>query len=89
MRQHDFLICYDICDKKRLAKLSRYLERISLRVQYSVYLYRADREALTNLAKKLTTLIDKEEDDLRIYRIKEHGVSLGIATDLLQPYILV
>ena len=34
----DYLICYDISDERRLAKLARYLEKVSLRIQYSIFL---------------------------------------------------
>ena len=89
MRRHDFLICYDISDNKRLGRIARYLERVAMRVQYSVFLFRANREEVERVAKKLDEMIDVEEDDLRIYRIEDIGIALGDAVDLGDPYLLI
>ena len=89
MRTHDFLICYDITDPKRLARMARYLEQIAVRVQYSVFLYRGDRAEVERLADKLDTWIDPEVDDVRIYRVKVPGIRLGCAVALDDPFVIV
>jgi len=39
MSKRDFLICYDIADEKRVAKIGKLVEKESLRIQRSVYFY--------------------------------------------------
>ena len=39
MNREDFLICYDIADKKRVGKIGKLVERNALRIQRSVYFY--------------------------------------------------
>ena len=88
MSKKDFLICYDITDKKRVGKIGKLLERNALRIQRSVYFYeQASKEELTYLIEKILTLLDKEVDDLRLYTIRDKGISLGEAVDLENPLI--
>ena len=88
MNKKDFLICYDITDKKRVGKVGKLLERNALRIQRSVYFYeQASKEELTYLIEKILTLLDKEVDDLRLYTIRDKGISLGEAVDLENPLI--
>ena len=88
MNKKDFLICYDITDKKRVGKIGKLLERNALRIQRSVYFYeQASKEELTYLIEKILTLLDKEVDDLRLYTIRDKGISLGEAVDLENPLI--
>jgi len=39
------------------------------------------------LIEKILTLLDKEVDDLRLYTIRDKGISLGEAVDLENPLI--
>ena len=83
MNREDFLICYDIADKKRVGKIGKLVERNALRIQRSVYFYeQVSKEELTFLIEKILILLDKETDDLRIYTIRNKGISLGEAVDL-------
>lgn len=83
MLRKDFLICYDITDKKRLSKIAKLVERRALRIQRSVYFYEQVTKAeLMVLVDKVLTILDKEADDLRIYTIKNRGIALGSAIDL-------
>jgi len=85
----DYIIAYDISDTKRLARVARYLTKESMRIQYSIYyLPRTPKERLSRIVEELSELIDKEEDDLRIYTIKKRGYRAGIAVDLAHPFII-
>ena len=86
MRRAEYLVCYDISDEKRLAKLAKYLEKFALRVQYSVFLYKADNTELDATCSTIKEIIDAEEDDVRIYRIDpKRAITIGAAFDLSDP----
>ena len=85
----EYIIAYDISDTKRLARVARYLTKESMRIQYSIYyLPSTPKERLESIAAELSELINKEEDDLRIYTIKKRGYRAGVAVDLAHPFIL-
>lgn len=85
----NYLICYDITNPKRLAKLSRYVEKNAFRIQKSIYLFpNATSEELQSITQQIEDRIDKDEDDVRIYTIKSSGLRAGIAVDLDHPFIV-
>jgi len=61
------VICYDITEPKRLARVHRYLRRRGLAVQYSVFVVRAHTPALLRLLDELRKLINPQRDDIRAY----------------------
>lgn len=84
------LICYDISDKSRLAKVAKYLEKVAFRIQYSIFLLPSPKpHELDNIINKLTMLINQQEDDLKIYKITSNGYHFANATDLNHPFILL
>lgn len=90
MRKKDFLICYDISDKKRLSKIAKIVEKNALRIQRSIYFYGdVTKKELTVLVEEVLTILNEKEDDLRIYTIKNSGIHLGSAVDLDNPFIFV
>ncbi len=85
-----FLIAYDICDKKRLAKIAKITEREAFRVQRSIYLYpNATIKEILSLMEKIVNLIHQDEDDVRVYKLSKGTISLGNAVDLDDPYIFL
>ena len=88
MQKRDFLICYDIADEKRVAKIGKLVEKESLRIQRSVYFYeQVTKRELMVLVEKILKVLDEEADDLRIYTIKNKGIAFGEAVDLENPLI--
>jgi CRISPR-associated protein Cas2 len=90
MREYNFVISYDVADVKRLRKVAKILEKEALRFQYSVFLlYNYTEAELKILLEKLLDIIDEKDDDLRVYKINNFGITLGNAIDLNNPtYIL-
>ncbi len=87
MRRYDFVIAYDIADPKRLRKIAKTLEKKAIRFQYSLFLVTdATHEEVTALVERIVSLCNEEQDDIRIYRIKHHGIRMGAALDLAHPY---
>ncbi len=64
----NLIISYDISDEKRLRKIAKYLEKVSLRVQYSVFLFpNPKREHLQKVIRDLVKMIG-EEDSIKVYK---------------------
>lgn len=83
MKKANFIISYDISDERRLRKISKLVEKSSLRIQLSIY-YCPDFTflELSSLVKKIVEIMDENEDDFRIYKIKKGAISFMSAIDL-------
>lgn len=66
-----YVICYDVRDPKRLARLHRMLKKHALAVQYSVFGARMGSRGLQALLRKIRQEIDSSADDVRLYRTPE------------------
>ncbi|MEW6214073.1 MAG: CRISPR-associated endonuclease Cas2 [Nitrospirota bacterium] len=63
----NYLICYDITEPRRLARVYKFIKGRGLHIQYSVFHCSLTWPNLMELKEKLNRLIDEEEDDIRIY----------------------
>ena len=90
MKKFNALICYDISNPKRLAKIARNLEKVSIRIQKSIFYYvDARAEDIKNIVKILEEIIDKNEDDVRIYKVdKNSSINLKKGINLRKPNII-
>ena len=90
MKKRDYLICYDIADPKRLAKIAKYLEKEAIRIQYSIFLAKgATKERIYAIAQNLVEMIEPEEDDVRIYEIEENTAMMGKAYNVDEIFIVI
>ena len=90
MKRADYIVCYDIADPRRLSRLSRALEKKLFRFQYSLYLAKNyTKEQIYALCEEINAIIDPEEDDVRVYRIEEHGETMGTAYDLEDVFVIL
>ncbi len=88
-RTKNYLICYDISDEKRLAKVAKYLEKVAFRIQYSIYyLQSPNAQEFLEIQEELKLRINEKEDDVKIYTIKNNGFYAGIAINLNDPFII-
>jgi len=62
-----YLLCYDIADDKRLARIHRTAVENGQPIQYSVFLLIKTEEELESLVRELQSEMDPREDDIRIY----------------------
>ncbi|WP_151899672.1 CRISPR-associated endonuclease Cas2 [Sulfurimonas hydrogeniphila] len=90
MKKFNALVCYDIADSKRLAKVAKVLEKVSIRIQKSIfYLMDTTTNEIKEIAKILEEIIDEEYDDVRIYKVdKSSSLNLKSAINLKQPNII-
>jgi CRISPR-associated protein Cas2 len=63
----NYLICYDITEPRRLARVYKFIKGRGLHIQYSVFHCSLTWPNLLELKDKLNSLINEKEDDVRIY----------------------
>ncbi|HIE01403.1 MAG TPA: CRISPR-associated endonuclease Cas2 [Thiotrichaceae bacterium] len=68
LHKGDYLICYDIRERKRLQRIQRLTAKNTLYLQRSVYLYRGQGYKLLKLLETVKQEM-KDHDDLRIYNM--------------------
>ncbi|RIZ69186.1 MAG: CRISPR-associated endonuclease Cas2 [Methylococcales bacterium] len=75
-----FLICYDICDPKRLRRVHKTIRDFGIPVQFSVFLVELKQDELTRLVEKLNSLINVLEDKVSFYHlpISKACICLGL-----------
>lgn len=79
----DYIICYDICQPKRLARIHRALQRQAVALQYSVFLFSGTALQLQRCMSELENLMDKRRDDIRAYPLPQRGLRLRLGKPLL------
>ena len=91
MKNFDFVIGYDIASPKRLQKVAKLLEKVAIRIQYSLFFYpKVSREVLEKLTTDILELIDEKEDDVRIYRVdNKRSLYLMSGFDLRYPKLFI
>ncbi|GEM_PF-1742914 len=70
MHAQHYVLCYDIADRKRLAKVHRVVSKLMWRLQYSVYYAEVLPTQMTQLVAALEPLIDPKADDIRVYAVE-------------------
>lgn len=79
----EFIVCYDIGDPKRLARLHRFLKKHTVPLQYSVFLFIGDDRQLDRLLATAKTRIDPKADDLRAYPLPSRGLKARLGKPAL------
>jgi CRISPR-associated protein Cas2 len=64
-----WIVCYDICDPKRLASVGKTLKDFGARIQFSVFHCELARLDLVRLREKLRDLINQREDRVLFIRL--------------------
>ena len=84
-----FIVCFDICDEKRLRRVSREMGNFGVRVQKSVFECHLDESEYKELQSRLAKLIKETEDTVRYYPVcsKDQGAILingpgGVTVDV-------
>jgi CRISPR-associated protein Cas2 len=66
-KKYNWLLCYDISDPKRLGRIHRYVTRVAIPLQYSVFQLQASHQQLDSIIEELRVIMNEKEDDIRIY----------------------
>ena len=71
---HHYLLCYDISDPNRLARVHRIAMDYGRPLQYSVFLVTTSEKGIEKIARDLRREIDAQQDDIRIYPLEDDAV---------------
>lgn len=63
----NYLVCYDIRDELRLTRVFKKMKSSGIHIQYSVFFCRLSKDELIKLKNALNEIIDRVQDDVRIY----------------------
>ncbi|MGD1823022.1 MAG: CRISPR-associated endonuclease Cas2 [Pleomorphochaeta sp.] len=88
-----FFVCYDITDSKRLYKISKYLERKGIRIQYSFFSCELNKKEYTILKTELLKLINAKNDKICFVPICENCLNkilyIGCDKSFILPDFMV
>ena len=76
-----YLVCYDICDTKRLRRVHRLIKDWGVPIQFSIFEIEVNSDQFEQLMAELTDLINQEEDKVMFYRLspEQDRICLGVA----------
>ena len=75
-----YMVCFDICDQRRLRRVSNALENFGRRVQRSVFECWLDDDEMAELKTRMEHLADRQDDHVRYYGLCPKDVP-GICID--------
>lgn len=81
-----YLVCYDIRDDRRRARLARLMEGYGERVQYSVFeVHLRQTQALEALKEQMQQILEPDDSNVRFYRLTADGLvdSMSLAGEHL------
>jgi CRISPR-associated protein Cas2 len=78
-----WLVCYDIAEPRRLARVGRAVREFAVPLQYSVYWARLDRGGLAEALAQIARRIDPRRDDVRLYPLPENVQITGLGRDVV------
>ena len=78
-----WLVCYDIAEPRRLARVWRAVREFGVPLQYSVFWARLDGIGLSEALGAIATRIDPRADDVRLYPLPENVQITGLGRDVV------
>jgi len=78
-----WLVCYDISEPRRLARVWRAVREFGIPVQYSVFWARLDGAGLNEAVATVAQRIHPRADDVRFYPLPENVQITGLGRDVL------
>jgi CRISPR-associated protein Cas2 len=78
-----WLVCYDIAEPRRLARVGRAAREFGVPLQYSVFWARLDGIGLVGALGAIATRIDPRADDVRFYPLPENVQITGLGRDVV------
>lgn len=82
-----YLVCYDICDPRRLARVGKTMRGYGDRVQYSIFECRFTRMDLIRCQERLSRIINAREDQVLFVNLgPADGRAERVITAIGVPY---
>ena len=86
--RNSFLVCYDICDEKRLRKVFNVVRGYGDHLQYSVFECQLTASDLVRLKAELANVIDRKEDQVLFVDLgPAEGRGERVITAIGKPYV--
>ncbi len=83
-----YLVCYDICDDKRLRRVADLCSDFGVRLQYSVFECDLSAAEKVSMETKLLEIIDQQADQVLFVRLGlTQGRADGEMNALGRPYV--
>lgn len=79
----DWIVCYDMADRKRLARIFKLLKSHGIPLQRSVFLIHTSSVGMEKLEIQINSLINPKEDDVRAYRLPQSGQKFVLGRPLI------
>lgn len=70
-----YLVCYDICEPRRLRRVAKVLQSYGVRVQYSVFECRLSELQLAEAQRELMAIIEANEDQVLFVSLIDRDTS--------------
>ena len=85
--RHTFIVSYDVCNDKRLAKVLKTMRGFGDHLQYSVFECHLSRADLARCRQRLIDIIDRKEDQVLFVDLgPAEGRGDRVITALGKPY---
>ena len=78
-----YLVCYDVCDPKRLRRVAKTMESFGTRIQFSVFECPLDDLRLVRLRAELHDILHHEEDQILFVSLGPEDSAHGLRIDSL------
>jgi CRISPR-associated protein Cas2 len=78
-----WLVCYDIAEPRRLARVWRTVKEFGVPLQYSVFWARLDEPGVGAALGAIARRIDPRRDDVRLYPLPENVQVTGLGHDIV------
>lgn len=69
--RRNWLVGYDIADRRRLSRVHRFLKSHAIPVQYSIFVFQGSQLELQSVLAGLSELVSPNEDDVRAYHVPD------------------
>jgi CRISPR/Cas system-associated endoribonuclease Cas2 len=78
----NYLLCYDICDEKRLYQVAKHSYPLALGGQKSALEVPLSKKEAKYIIHKLSSLIDPTEDKVNLIEVEDNTIYLGMKLDI-------
>ena len=68
-----YMLVYDVREPKRLRRIHYFMKKRGIAMQKSVFILKIDKPGLHKLVSRVQELVNKQEDDVRIYPVTNPG----------------
>lgn len=85
----NWLVCYDIAERKRLVRVFKLLRTKGIPIQHSVFLVQASATEMQTLESMVEQIIESNLDDVRFYRIPIHCHKVMVGRHLMTEDMII